>query len=200
MYSFIPCASHIIYILWIINSKQPYWWKASVLEIEQLRNVIYRSKETIIYETGPGVDIYSVFKVSVYSYMNIFEVQNSTRPFSLCNTWITYEEDSQTDDDEIDWTLSQKRISKMERYEENTATLKKKQSIPLTITKLLMRYKRWVTFGLGSKYYLTRSACRICCSYSEVGKRFSFIAIIFFATVTNISWRHKSYAKKICST
>lgn len=53
--------------------------------------------------------------------MTIGEVQNSSTSISLLNTWRPYEEERQDDEDDIDWTLSQKRPPKNVGLEENIA-------------------------------------------------------------------------------
>lgn len=69
----IPSTSEIIEIIWIVNSKQSYWWKATILDIEDVNKGPKLARPTIEYEPGPAVDISSVYKVFFYSDMTIGE-------------------------------------------------------------------------------------------------------------------------------
>ena len=101
-----PSACDIIEVLWIVNNRDPLWWRATVLEITNIQKGTKIARAILRYEPGPGVQVHSEYKVYFYTDMTIGDVKHKPSSAALRNTWRMFEPTDEHDINDLDWVAN----------------------------------------------------------------------------------------------
>lgn len=96
----VPPACDVIEVLWIVNNRDPFRWKLTVLEISNIYKGTTRSRALLRYGPRPVVD-------KVYLFSEITgDIDNKNASTALRNTWRMFEPTEKHYANDFDW-LSQ---------------------------------------------------------------------------------------------